>query len=239
VCPERAEGTPRFTLAVPSWVTPGTHLENLLFIADTDDTKTIGGVELLFFIYDDSVRDGFMRELPDIRRLAGRLVFTAHLPDRLDADADADALVELLAPLVRHFVVHPSEDAPKQAVRLREWEARYGKGRFLLENTAAGLLEGLLPRLDGFPLCMDTAHLLREGKSPADFAARHGNRIAEVHLNGRDADGDHRPLRDGDKWLAELMPFLRGFSGLVNIELFDWDGICASLSCLERGLSRV
>jgi hypothetical protein len=71
---ERAEGKPRFTLTVPSWVTPGTHLENLLFIDDTDDTKTIGGVELLFFIYDDSVRDGFMRKLPDIRRLHRRRV---------------------------------------------------------------------------------------------------------------------------------------------------------------------
>jgi hypothetical protein len=88
---------------------------------------------------------------------------------------------------VRRFAAHPCEDAPKTAARLREWEALYGKGRFLLENTAAGLP-------GGFCRCLT-------------------------------ADGGRKPLRDGDKWLAGRMPFLRGFTGIVSIGLFDWDGI--------------
>jgi sugar phosphate isomerase/epimerase len=210
----------------------------------------IGGVELLFFLYDEDIRSSFLRELPAIRRFSGRFVFTAHLPDNLNEGHEE--LVELLSPLVKHFIVHPAIVDPAivdpaigaktQARYLKKWMNRYGKSRFLLENTSAGRLESVLTYLDDdAPLCMDTAHLLIEGKNPADFARRYGDRICEIHLNGlgagQDCDGvngGHKALRVQDEWLAGLSPFLRRFSGIVNLELFSWQDVQDSIVCLRQ-----
>jgi sugar phosphate isomerase/epimerase len=214
-------------------VIPGTYLENLWFL---DDKRRIDGVELLFFLYDDDIRAEFLRELPQIRDFAGRFVFTAHLPDKVNEGHEA--LVELLSPLVKHFIVHPAaaKDAGAEARLLETWMARYGRRRFLLENTGPGQLEALLACFDGdAPLCMDTSHLLLEGRRPADFARRYGGQIREIHLNGTGEDGGdgHKPPRAGDEWFLELSPFLRQFSGIVNLELFSWDEVQQGITCLD------
>ncbi|MDR1362882.1 MAG: TIM barrel protein [Spirochaetaceae bacterium] len=231
-----------FLPATPSWVIPGTYLENIQFLSGKD---SIGCVELLFFLYDDDIRSDFLRELPAIRDFSGRFVFTAHLPDNLSEEHEE--LVELLSPLVKHFIVHPAADtadAQAQARYLEKWRARYGKRRFLLENTSAGRLEAVLDCIDeDAPVCMDTAHLLIEGKTPSGFARRYGDRIREVHLNGLGAEdggdnsgvnGGHKPLRMEDSWLFELAPFLRNFSGIVNFELFSWRDVQNSMLCLRQ-----
>jgi sugar phosphate isomerase/epimerase len=216
---------------------PGTYLENIRFLSEQD---IIGGVEILFFLYDDDTRASFLRELPAIREFSdARFVFTAHLPDNLRDEHES--LVELLSPMVKHFIVHPAEDAQEQARYLKRWQERYGSQRFLLENTYTGRLEAILEQLgDDTPLCMDTAHLLVNGESPAAFARRYGGRIREVHLNGLSAPrsggaaGAHNPPRIEDEWLTELAPFLRNFSGIVNIEVFSWRGVQDSIDSLRR-----
>jgi hypothetical protein len=225
-----------FLLATPSWVIPGTYVENLRFL---NGKSAIGGVELLFFLYDEDIRRDFLRELPEIRDFAGRFVFTAHLPDSLKAEHEE--LVETLSPLVKHFIVHPAAEAeaPALARLLETWEARYGKRRFLLENTGAGKFEAVLPHFDyDAPVCMDTAHLLMENKRPAIFAGRFESRLPEIHLNGVEAGGgktsDHKPLKRDDEWLRELAPILLRFRGVVNIELFSWADVQKSAVCLEE-----
>jgi hypothetical protein len=218
-----------FSLATPSWVMPGTYLENIKFLSGKD---AISVVELLFFLYDDGIRADFLREYPEISKFTGRFTFTAHLPDNLQAGHEE--LVSLLSPLVKHFIVHPSAFAAEQARYLKDWMERYGERRFLLENTAPGRLETVLQYFDGnMPLCMDTGHLLLKGESPADFVRRYGGRISEVHLNGID-DGDfgHRPVHSRDEWFLELVPFLRSFRGIINIELFSWDEVQQSIDSL-------
>jgi hypothetical protein len=223
-----------FLLATPSWVMPGTYLENIQFLSGKD---MIGGVELLFFLYDEDIRSSFLRELPEIRGFVKRFVFTAHLPDNLNEEHEE--LVELLSPLVKHFIVHPAMEAKTQARYLEKWMNRYGKNRFLIENTSPGRLESVLACLDDdTPLCMDTAHLLIEGKDPAVFARRYGDRICEIHLNGlgsgQDCNGGHKPLSGKDAWLTDLPPFLRRFSGIVNLELFSWSDVQDSIICLRQ-----
>jgi hypothetical protein len=227
----------KFSLVTPSWVIPGAYVENLRFLSGK---SAIDGVELLFFLYDDDIRAEFLRELPAVRDFAGRFFFNAHLPD--NPGPEHEELVELLSPLVRRFIFHPPLNAEAGARLFETWSARYGAGRFLLENTGKGRLEAVLGCFDeGFrpPLCMDTGHLLLEGRRPADFARDAGTDIAEIHLNGMwEGSDEHRPLRYGDLWLAALLPFLREFSGVVNIELFTWADVRQSLDCLERLLGQ-
>jgi hypothetical protein len=227
--------THRFT--VPSWVIPGTYLENLHFLADKPE---IGGVELLFFLYDWEIRDQFETERRGIEELRDRFSFTAHLPDLLLPEHRE--LVRGLSPLVRHFIIHPGppEGAAVQAGLLHSWK---GEGSFLLENTLPGRFPALLPYLDedaGF--CMDTGHLLLEEQNPADFLRRWGGRVKEIHLHGMDRekaarDGrlpDHRPLRAGEPWLVELAPLLAEFAGTVNLEVFSWEEAAESIAVLKR-----
>ena len=214
-------------LSAPSWVIPGTYTENLRFLWDK---KEIEGVELLFFLYDDEIKAQLDSEWEEINRYRERFIFTAHLPGLL-LSAHSE-LVARLAPLVRHFIVHPAAENPEAQVRLlKEWTERY-KASFLMENTKAGLLEALLPGLGiDAGLCMDTGHLLLEGKNQAAFFANHRERIAEIHLHSTDQkkaviDGrhiDHRQLRGDEPWLLELLPLLKNYRGVINLEVFSWE----------------
>ncbi|MDR2484442.1 MAG: TIM barrel protein [Treponema sp.] len=228
-------------LTVPSWVIPGTYLENLRFL---EDKSEINGVELLFFFYDAEVQALLDAEWTGIREYGRRFTFTVHLPDTL-SPAHEDLITRLL-PLARHYVLHPypQERAETQERLIGSWAERFGSHRFLMENTYPGRLETILPGLPaGMGVCMDTGHLLLEGKNPAIFFKRYGDRIREIHLHGLDREKaaedrrlpDHRPLRSGDPWLRELAPELAGFTGIINLEVFSWEEVLAGIAVLKAG----
>jgi sugar phosphate isomerase/epimerase len=229
--------TNRYTLSVPSWVIPGTYSENLRFL---ETKEAIRGVELLFFLYDDEVKAQLDSEWDDIRRYRERFVFTAHLPDVLLPSHEE--LAARLAPLVRHFVLHPAVENPAaQASLLARWAERYG-AVFLVENTGPGLLEALLPHLGtGAGLCMDCGHLLLDGQNPSAFFAAHRHRIGEIHLHTVDREqaaidgklADHRRLRQNEPWLHELLPLLVDYRGIINLEVFSWEEAESGIDCLR------
>jgi len=240
------------TLSVPSWVIPGTYIENLRFL---ETKELIHGVELLFFLYDDKIKAQLDSEWEEICRYNERFVFTAHLPKLLLPIHEE--LVARLAPMVRHFIVHPEgnlrslplarrrgpvvENPAAQAQLLAEWTERYG-AVFLVENTNPGLLEAMLPRLEtSSGLCMDTGHLLLAGQNPADFFTAYRQRIGEIHLHAVDhekasVDGklaDHRQLRQNELWLHELLPLLADYRGIINLEVFSWEEAEADIDVLR------
>jgi hypothetical protein len=239
---------PGAALSVPSWVIPGSYLENLRFLEDKADVR---GVELLFFLYDDEIALQLETEWEGILGMKDRFVFTAHLPDRILPQHEA--LVERLDPLARSFVAHPgpAENAPALAALLADWEKRYPprpdlpgppSRRFLAENTQSGLFEALLPHLgEAAGICMDTGHLLLEGKSPADFFKTHRDRIGEIHLHGVDREkavldgrlADHRAVRAEEDWFRELFPLLREFNGIINTEVFSWEEASAGMESIK------
>jgi sugar phosphate isomerase/epimerase len=105
------------------------------------------------------------------------------------------------------------------------------------------MLEALLPHLDGdVGLCMDTGHLLMDGKLPAEFFAKRRNRIGEIHLHGLDRekaalDGrlpDHRPVRATESWFGELFPLLKDFTGIINTEVFSWEEAAAGIHSIKQ-----
>jgi len=229
-------------ISVPSWVIPGTYIENLRFL---ESKKEIQGVELLFFIYNEEVKNQFNSERDEIRGFRNRFTFTAHLPELLLHEHEE--LIAALTPLVHHFIVHPDAKNPAgQAALLRSWTERYG-AVFLAENifqgNGASSLEVLLPHLDkDAALCMDTGHLLLEGKNPSDFFKARQERIKEIHLHSLDRDqsaidgrlADHRRLREDEPWLLELLPLLKGYQGIVNLEVFSWEEVEAGIEVLKK-----
>jgi hypothetical protein len=231
-------------ISVPSWVIPGTYLENLRFLEDKDE---VSGVELLFFIYDGEIKKMFDDEWEEILRRRERFTFTAHLPDPL-LPCHRE-LVERLAPLVRHFIVHPdpAETTGELAALVNGWAAEFPRCRFLAENTGPGLLEALLPHLDeAAGICMDTGHLLLEGADPAAWFAARRERIAEIHLHGVDRDRaalderlpDHRPVAAEAAWFKRLRPFLEEFDGVINVEVFSWEEARESIAALQGTSNR-
>jgi hypothetical protein len=224
------------TLSVPSWVIPGTYIENLRFL---ESKEAIHGVELLFFLYDDKIKAQLDSEWEEISRYKERFVYTVHLPELLLPMHEE--LVARLAPIVRHFIVHPIVENPAaQAHLLAEWTERYG-AVFLVENTNPGLLEAMLPHLEtSSGLCMDTGHLLLAGQNPADFFTAYRQRIGEIHLHAVDHEkasvdrklADHRRLRQDEPWLRELLPLLADYSGVINLEVFSWEEATAGIDVL-------
>jgi sugar phosphate isomerase/epimerase len=232
----------RAVISVPSWVIRGTYAENLRF---KKKKKEIRGVELLFFMYDDEIKKQFESEWEEILARAERFTFTAHLPEALMPAHEA--LVARLAPFVRHFIVHPANENPAgQAALLKSWAERYG-AVFLAENIfkgkGASSLEALLPHMDkDSAICMDTGHLLLEGQSPSVFFRKWQERVREIHLHGLDlkqsaVDGrlaDHRRLREGEPWLLELLPLLKSYQGVINLEVFSWEEAEAGIEVLRK-----
>jgi sugar phosphate isomerase/epimerase len=156
-------------------------------------------------------------------------------------------LVARLAPLVRHFIIHPAIKNPgAQVSLLAEWTKQYGAS-FLAENTNPGRFEILLTHLESDSgLCMDTGHLLLNGQTPADFYKSHRERVREIHLHGIDreqaaVDGrltDHRRLRGNEHWLTDLLPLLEDYLGIINLEVFSWEEASASIEVLRGSMSR-
>jgi hypothetical protein len=227
-------------LGVPSWVIPGTYGENLRFLADKPQ---INCVELLFFIYDGEVKKEFARDLPLIVDFKKRFLYTAHLPDPVLPVHEE--LIRLLAPHVRHFIVHGGDKYAFDggASVLEEFKGKFGADRFVLENTTTERFTPVEANMSpDSKICLDTGHLVLEGKSPAEFFLRFRDRLAEIHLHGVDteaakADGylpDHRGLRGGEDWFQELLPLLRDFSGVINLEVFDWKEVQKTLFYLEE-----
>jgi hypothetical protein len=226
-------------LTVPSWVIPGTYLENLTFLCGQ---PVIEGVELLFFLYDREIQALLQQEWEGIGELRSRFSFTAHLPEPLLGVHEE--LVEQIFPLVGHCIFHPGlpEDAPVLARLIASWRNRFGKDYFLVENTRPGRLDALLEYLpDEVGICMDTGHLLLEGTAPGAFYRRFGDRIREIHLHRLDLerariDGrlpDHRPLHPEEPWFQEMVPVLAGFTGTVNLEVFSWEEALESIAALQ------
>ncbi len=222
--------------SVPSYVIPGTYAENLRFLEDKPEVE---GVELLFYLWDPEVEDLLDRELPEIRSFSSRFRFTAHLPDRIRPEHRR--ILDRIGDLARSFVVHPPADLdglPGFADLIVAWRREFGD-RFFLENLRTEPFERALEALPEIPLCLDAGHLLAEGKAPADRIGRlreGGRRIEELHLHGI-ADGrDHRPFGPEAPWLRDLVPFLSGFPGVAEVELFDWEEARTALSAIRTSV---
>lgn len=216
-------------LSAPSWLVPGTWLENL---RAAESLPWLEGIELLLFSGDVDARRSFTSELEGIATFASRFELGIHLPDPLEESAIE--IARLCSHFSRHFVLHPPATGEEggwaeRIVRLRE---EFGE-RFVLEYTGERDFARAESALPGLPLCPDTGCLLREGQDPASWIAACAQRVRVIHLHSARGGKDHLPLDEGEAWLSALMPFLRSFSGLVEIEVFSRAGLETSRAALE------
>ncbi|HET7838285.1 MAG TPA: hypothetical protein VFL04_00900 [Rectinemataceae bacterium] len=221
-------------LCVPSYLVPGTWLENLEAMRDE---VWIEGVELLFFAWDRDAQEILAREGEGIAALSSRFDFSLHLPDRLGPEALS--LVEATESCVSSYIAHPppsADDAGAWARLLGAWRERFGD-RFLLEYTGATAFARGEEALPGLPLCADTGKLLVEGIEPSAWIGPRSGRIGEVHLHGAEAGRDHRPFGAAAPWLRRLLPFLVGFEGRVNIEVFELEAARSAALALAAALA--
>lgn len=207
-------------ISVPSYVIPGTYLENLQFL---DSKPDIQGVELLFFLYDQETEQLFFHELPYIREFGSRFFFSVHMPDLLTPAHSR--ILDRTKILADSYVVHePPSDSDSFFEIVGRWRERHGD-IFFLENLIGRDFHSAADAAPDMPICFDTGHVLCRGESPAQFADRYGHRIREVHLHGVEGDQDHRPFTGDAPWFSDLLPFLRDFTGKLNIELFAFDQV--------------
>lgn len=212
-------------LSVPSYVIPGTYLENLRFLEANTDCRA---VELLFFMYDDGTSALLAAERAGLEGYAARFALTVHMPDEI-APAHEEIL-EATAGYARAYVIHPprrAEALPAFSGLFDAWRKRYGAGRMLLENTRLEPFEAAEAALRESPLgppflCADLGHLRMEGVEPSSWVAARAGRIRELHVHGYDGSSDHVPFHPGEPWLESMAPFARGFDGAIEVELFSW-----------------
>lgn len=229
-------------LSVPSYVVPGTYVENLRFLEDKPD---FGSVELLFFMYDDEVHDLLLRELPDILAMSDRFRYTVHMPD--EVVSGHEDIVRLLDPVADAYILHPPRhDAglPAFVELLDDWRPRWGAERFLLENTTLqrfDAAEAALVRSRSGPplLCADVGHLMLQGVSPAEWLVSRGTRVRELHVHGVSGGTDHVPFDTAEPWVTSLAPFVHSFEGVVELELFDWQQIAGLAAPLRTAWNLV
>jgi sugar phosphate isomerase/epimerase len=223
-------------LSVPSYVIPGSYAENLRFLADKTD---VDGVELLFFMYDDEIRALMLAEMAEIRLFRSRFAYTVHMPDNIAREHEE--IIETTRDIAGAYIIHPPrEDSGLELfVRLMDdWRGRYGKDAFILENTRLARFDAAEAVLRDSryglpPVCADIGHLRMEGQDFMAWLAAKAGRVAELHLHGFDGRCDHVPFGADEPWLEALLPYLHGFTGVVELELFAWDQLQSVIPLLR------
>ena len=150
-------------VSVPSYVTPGTYLENLRFIDEHTDVRN---VELLFFIYDDDTRSLLFSESERIAAYSDRFGFTVHMPDEIAAGHEE--ILEATACFASSFVIHPPKSDSGNSPFLRlfdDWRLRYGAGQVSPREHEARPLQPCRRRLCRFEAGL--APTLRRYRAPA------------------------------------------------------------------------
>ena len=181
-------------VAAPSWVMPGTVLENCQVLAPLADE-----VGLLFFETEASLAAGAVELPPELA--AFPLTYHVHLPVDLPmhqpeyAGRIAAALVQKLAFLgVQRAVVHPpaGEDAPRLVQHFVQAFAACCQGVTLLwENTKENSLLGIAPVLLALNqrICLDIGHLLAYEQENLLLTPALLAQVDMVHLNAPGGGG--------------------------------------------------
>jgi sugar phosphate isomerase/epimerase len=179
-------------------------------------------------------------------------------PDRSEREASLRTLLrvaEWVRPLrPGFFVLHLEWDGPTLPGErdVRQWQRRVADSLRIVAKAGIDLrnccVETLMypPRWMtpvreefGLPLCVDVGHMLLTGGDPCGFFLRHFEQVRTVHLYGPEPDGRHASLdRLPETTMDSVMEILRGFHGVVSLEVFDFSDLKTSIALLERAWRR-
>jgi len=219
-------------LFTPSWVMPGTYAENLTLLSLDKD---ISGVELLFFKFDAATELLLEKELPLIQSYGERFEFSCHLPKL--TEERTDVLIRTLSPFVTQFIFHaPKGNLPAFLHRFEYLKTCTNKN-LILEYTNKALFYELEEKLPELFICADTGHLLLDNQNPLEWITKRKTKLAHIHLHAVKNGKDHASLQSTDTWLLDLIPFLKEYKGIIELELFDYEQILQSKEILLKLLN--
>ncbi|MGE4299170.1 MAG: cobamide remodeling phosphodiesterase CbiR [Desulfovibrionaceae bacterium] len=243
--------TSPWNVAAPSFVRPGTVADNCRFLAGR-----VREVGVVLFETAGSLAYTETDLPPDLAALP--LTYHVHLPLDLPWRSQADgagaawdvvrqlvAKTAYLAP--NAFVLHPppADMGPDAATALERFaslwrDAGLDPARLLVENTEENDLAALAAVLDrsGCGVCLDIGHCMAYGQQAllACGGPLGWDRVGMLHLCGVDARGRHMALDHPDSVvpLAAVRRMLEAapHTARVMLEVFSWDAVAASASCL-------
>jgi sugar phosphate isomerase/epimerase len=188
-------------------------------------------------------------EAARLRRTAAAhgMTLTAHLPlDVPGSDAMQQAQRVMAAGLRPWaYVFHVEEGslaAPDRVMRgIRQLEA-WADAPLALENLESYPPAHLEPIFDALPLtrAIDVGHAWKRGDDPLLLLREWLPGARVVHLHGFDGHRDHLPLDVmPPAALDPVVRLLRGFHGVVTLEVFRWAEFTRSRTALHDSLTRI
>ncbi|MCG6893602.1 MAG: sugar phosphate isomerase/epimerase [Desulfobacteraceae bacterium] len=251
-----------FRVATTSYVHPCGYAENVELLAGW-----VEEVEVVLFEGSKEAlpSEAEMETMAAVAKSAS-MRFHVHLPlnlrlghpDRSEREASLRTLLrvaEWVRPLrPGFFVLHLEWDGPTLPGErdVRQWQRRVADSLRIVAKAGIDLrnccVETLMypPRWMtpvreefGLPLCVDVGHMLLTGGDPCGFFLRHFEQVRTVHLYGPEPDGRHASLdRLPETTMDSVMEILRGFHGVVSLEVFDFSDLKTSIALLERAWRR-
>lgn len=251
----RKHGTP-FRLGTTSFVLPASLIRNVEYLAPLVDD-----IELILWELDGESNfpdDATIGAMYDAAR-AHNVTFTVHLPQdlRIEPGGSSPSLdiarrvIQLTAPLdPRAYVFHLDGEGTGTLTWANQ--ARQAAAHLIDEVESPSLLalenlEGydpvyLTPIIEeyGLSATVDVGHLWKTYKDPRRLLRRWLPRARAVHLHGFDGDRDHLSLRStARRHLDQVMRALRGYRGVVTLEVFNVDDFKSSRDALLESWGRV
>ncbi|MFH2058136.1 MAG: cobamide remodeling phosphodiesterase CbiR [Pseudomonadota bacterium] len=94
------------------------------------------------------------------------------------------------------------------------------------------------------PICIDIGHGMKHGYNWMEIFEKDGARIPLVHLHGVDFLShpfkDHQGLdKLPDEQLSQVISFLKAYSGVVSLEVFNIENLTLSLNLLARHFKNI
>jgi sugar phosphate isomerase/epimerase len=251
-----------FRVGVTSYVYPADILPNVERLAGRVDD-----IELVLFESEQTANLPSAEVVARLAELGHqhRLTYTVHFPtDRKLGSADAAEraahvdqmrrIITLLAPLPVHgYILHLEGIGPgDSAARVAAWQRDVAAElpRLLADGPPPGLFcveslnypfEWCAPLLDRFGLsvCADVGHVWRGGGDVPAFLRTWLPRARVIHLHGERDGRDHLPLTAlAPGRLESFLEAVRGFSGVVTLEVFEYDAARLSIERLSPCLTQ-
>jgi sugar phosphate isomerase/epimerase len=256
VLPEGFKKKFPFRLSVPSFIYPADYVTNVRRLGPFVDEIEL----LLFESAAGSLPSAEAIDHLAALAMEMNISYNVHLPIDLDlgtshptsrrqAIARLASVLMLVRPLkptthTLHLAYSKKDRCPES---IAQWQAHTARALTnLLKETAVPPSQVSIETLDYPPawfaplvthlnlaVCLDAGHILRHGYDLESTLALFDQRITICHLHGVNRGRDHLAL---DKLAPEprevLRSFLRNFKGSVSLEVFSFEYLRDSLTCM-------
>lgn len=261
--PKSYKGAYPFKIATTSFIYPDHMLANVEMLGPYVDE-----IELIFFESAPRDGLPQKAEIEQLSLAAQKfdLTYNVHLPLDIDPGSNDSStrsraikiiqkIIRLTGPLSPStYTLHLPFDqrSPHKAV-IEDWHSRIRQSLgqlldldikgdlFSIENLGYPFewLDEILTAFD-MAVCIDAGHLLHNGFDVHRIFQKYASRTSIFHLHGVKNDRDHVSLENVPQGYSEtLTEILNQFQGVVSIEVFSYQMLKSSLTCLERWLSSV